>query len=290
MSDKQHNDLLLDIIIPALKGYVQERQDGLKQVIVKDAEQDKGKFSYLLGQAIRHWIIPIENWHTSKAANELWDKIVKTNLTAKQSKKYHKEIDKLRYKEPFLVKKEVNGWIIPRFKGNIRKFEHLDTTLRLEGWKKYVFNDIFIAEHTTPVAEIMEALEQCYSIHGQNMKVLKIEVKKILNKIHITQMLKIEDRRITECQNRIALVKGNKDLYEYIVDTKSDKLFQDIVDMCYATPEYDDIDLVLSSEVEHIKTESWADALNLNDPYSIALCPSKRNKRKTNASSSQPKG
>ena len=40
MTDKQHNKFLLNIIVLALAGHVQERQDGLEQVIVKDAEQD----------------------------------------------------------------------------------------------------------------------------------------------------------------------------------------------------------------------------------------------------------
>ena len=174
------------------------------------------------------------------------------------------------------MRKEFDGWIIPRFKGNIRKFEHLDTSLQLEGGKRYVFNDIFIAEHTTPVADIMEALEQCYSIHRHNIQDLRNKVQKILNKINITQMLKIEDRRIKECQNRIALVKGNKSFYDYIIDTDSDKLFQDIIDRCYDTQKYDASDLALSSKVEAFKSESWAGALTLNEGYKIEIIPNKK--------------
>lgn len=275
MMDKQHNALLLDIIIPALKGYVQERNNGLKQVVVEDEKYYKGKFSYILGQTIRHWAIPDDNWHTSKAANLLWDAIVETNISDRKKRFYNVKIDKLRYKEPFITKKEVGGWIIPRFKGNVKDFQKIDTSFKLQGGKRYVFNDIFIAEHTTPVAEIMEALRQCYEAQGRNYKALIGEVRQILNKIHITQMLKIEDRRINDCQNRLELVRGGKSLYSYMLNVDSEEIFSQIKRKCYNTPAIEINDLVFSQKVEALKSKQWAGALTLNKEYKIAIIPNK---------------
>lgn len=269
MNDKTHNRLLLKIILTSLDGYIKEQEDDSTVTVV----EDKGKFSYLLGQAIRHWVIPDGNWHTSKAAQLVWDAIVETNLSSRRVKTYHTSIDKLRYKEAFITKKDVGGWTIPRFKGNTKDFINVDP-LRLQGGKPYVFNNIFIAEHTIPVSDIIEVLAECYH-ESQSIKEMRTNVKNILNRIHITQMLKIEDRRISECQSRIGLVKGNASPYDYLLNTDPQNVYQAIVGECYNTPSYVEREWPFCPDIENQKNQPWAQALNLSKPYTIEIAKKK---------------
>ena len=262
MSEK--NRVLLNIIIEAVKGALVE--------IIDSSKDEKVNFQYILGQSIRQWNIPSENWHTSKAALKLWALITDDEIRYRD------------YKETFTCKCQ-HSILVPTFRGTTRKFESVIlkelTSKRIVRGKekndnKYVYNDIFITEHTTPVSDVILALKECYCHHKESdsrKSLLSKEFVTILNKIHKTQMLKIEDRRIKECQNRIALVKGNKELYEYIIDTESDKLFHDVIDKCYDTQIYDATDLTLSSKVETLKSESWAGALALDKPYKIEIIP-----------------
>lgn len=280
MDKDLHNNLLLNIIIPALEGYVQERQDGLKQVIVEDEKQDKGKFSYLLGQAIRHWIIPVGNWHTSEAAMMVW------NMIVDKGNSKHKEINHIRYKEPILIKDD--NIMIPRFKGSTRDFAKLDPHI-FHGGKQYAFNEIFVAEHTTPVVDIMIAMTQCYdeldNQHKLDDVILKQEVEKILNKIHITQMLRIEDRRIKTTQARIQpfLYKKNMNsVYHYLVDSNND-VYKDIWQSYYRELEGNNVKnsskkkynkiLKKIEEAYHLEIPEWARAINIHRPYTINIHP-----------------
>ena len=286
MTGKQHNDLLLDIIIPALEGYAQERRDGFKPIIIKDAEQDNGKFSYLLGQAIRHWIIPVGNWHTSEAAMMVW------NMIVDKGNSKHKEINHLRYKEPILLKD--GNIMIPRFKGSTRDFAKLDPHI-FHGGKQYAFNEIFVAEHTTPVVDIMIAMTQCYDELDKQHQLddmLKQEVEKILDKIHITQMLRIEDRRINTTQARIQpfLLKRNmNNVYHYLLDSKND-VYKDMWESYYRNLEKKDIKITCSNRkysniLQNVKDEyngaipDWAEAIDLVKQYTINIYPKNPNEK-----------
>ena len=110
-TDDKHNELLLDIIIPTIEGYIWEKNNSVN--LSDENVVDKGKFSYLLGQSIRHWIIPDENWHTSRAALEVWKKISGNNL-----------MPHFRYKESF---KSIRCITIPRFKGSNRDYGKIES-------------------------------------------------------------------------------------------------------------------------------------------------------------------
>lgn len=269
METNDSNELLLDVIIAALRGYVETNGKGLDNDSEEARKSGTINFSYLLGQSIRQWQIPEENWHTSVAAMDVWRLLVDEKYNGRIIKDNKGKICGYKEKLP-----EPTSIKIPRFIGTTKDFSKITVDdVDSNNTKQYVFNNIFIAEHTIPVGEIMEALRLCYEAYSNNHGRLKADVRRILNKMHITQMLKIEDRRIKECQNRIALVKGNKELYEYIIDTESDKLFHDVIDKCYDTQIYDATDLTLSSKVETLKSESWAGALALDKPYKIEIIP-----------------
>lgn len=276
----EHNNLLLDIIIHALKGYMQEIGNS-KNGSTED-EQDNGKFSYLLGQAIRHWIIPAENWHTSEAAMTVWKKISDKKITQR------------RYKESFTCKPSAMDMVVPRFSGSAKDFEKLDL-LRIQieektpkgkrKLKQYAFSDIFIAEHTTPVADIIDALAECYTKFHETTE-YKDKIKEVLNKIHITQMLRIEDRRIVMCKTRInkVLEKKNqfKSIYDYLICTEDKEVFKDIHHTCYsklppkvlkdsyAIKQYND--RVLSFKRKYNKgVPNWARAIEIQRKYTINI-------------------
>lgn len=261
MDKTEHNKLLLDVIIAALKGSLCETIDTRKD--------EKVNFQYILGQSIRQWQIPKGNWHISKAAQKVWNIITKDDIHYRD------------YKESFTCtcNPSLN---IPTFLGTTRNFQSIThktlTSKRkvrgkiVEG-NKYVYNDIFITEHTTPVSDIILALKECYrSNEGKNtMQKLRGECTEILNKIHKTQMLKIEDRRIDECQKRLDLVKGRKCYYSYMLNTDSQKIFKQIKRKCYKTPILHEVGLEFYHEVEALRSTKWAGALTLNKPYNIEI-------------------
>lgn len=283
MDKDLHNKHLLNIIIPALEGYMQEIRNP-KNSSTED-EQDNGKFSYLLGQAIRHWIIPAGNWHTSEAAMRVW------NMIVDKGNSKHKEINHLRYKEPILITDD--NIMIPRFKGSTRDFAKLDPHI-FHGGKQYAFNEIFVAEHTTPVVDIMTAMTQCYNELKDQGKlgILQQEVGNILDNIHITQMLRIEDRRIKTTQARIqpSLQKLNADsVYHYITNPNND-VYKDMWESHYRYLEKKDVKITCSNRkysniLQNVKDEyngaipDWADAIVLTNLYTINIYPKNPNEK-----------
>lgn len=262
MSEK--NRVLLNIIIEAVKGALVE--------IVDSSKDEKVNFQYILGQSIRQWNIPSENWHTSKAALKLWALITNDEIRYRD------------YKETFTCKCQ-HSIQVPTFLGTTRKFESVIlkelTSKRIVRGKekndnKYVYNDIFITEHTTPVSDVILALKECYCHHKESdsrKSLLSKEFVTILNKIHKTQMLKIEDRRIDECQKRLDLVKGRKSYYTYMLNTDSQKIFKQIKHKCYNTLSYNEKGSVFYAEVGSLKSKKWAAALILDKPYKIEIIP-----------------
>ena len=210
MTDEERNGLLLDVILAALKGFVETNCAG-KDDDSEDARRSGTiNFSYLLGQSIRQWQVSIDNWHTSRSAMEVWHLlggVVEHGVMVVDIKR---EKIPCGYKEQFICK-QPKIEKIPRFEGTNKKYGSIKNLLISAG-APYVFNNIFIAEHTTPVSDIKDALVACYRIlkeEGQ-LKELRSQVLNILGKIHITQMLKIEDRRINNNSSRVKEIEKNK--------------------------------------------------------------------------------
>ena len=265
MDRNQHNELLLDIIFHALKGSILEKEDKEANIIGEE-KVDVGKFSYLLGQSIRHWIIPDGNWHISKAALEVW------KIVSGENKMPH-----YRYKECFRSKKNL---IVPRFKGSNRNFRELES-LELDKTRTYAFNDIFVAEHTIPVADIMNALVELYKSKNWNDEnELKKRIKEILEKMHITQMLKIEERRITKCNKRIYLVLQKEkynSIYQYLLNTADKEIFKTLRKICYTRLNSTKKKIDISHRLKEFKFPKniaipyWARAIDLSKPYIIEI-------------------
>lgn len=279
MTDIERNDLLLDVILAALKGYVKTPKGKRGNDNDSDKTRNDGQvnFSYLLGQSIRQWQIPIGNWHVSQAAKDVWEYL--------QAERVGKNTTMpMAYKEPFICHK---GERIPLFSGTAKKFNllELETIKAAELNKRgkqepqYVFNKIFIAEHTIPVSDIKDALEQCYIYNKQIIKekglnAIRDEVRLILDKIHITQMLKIEDRRINRCNARIKQMCGNnaENLYFYLKDTDSDAIFAAVCKECYENLEYKapKSNRPSPKALDMAKEFKWASAIDVdNDKFKI---------------------
>jgi hypothetical protein len=217
------NELLLDVIIAALKGYVATNGKGLDNDSEEARKSGTINFSYLLGQSIRQWQIPEENWHTSVAAMDVWRLLVDEKYNGRIIKDNKGKI--CGYKEKLSKRTSIQ---IPRFTGTTKDFSKITVDdVDRNNTKQYVFNDIFIAEHTTPVSDIKDALEICYLEFKNNNKSdsdLKDAVRNILNKIHITQILKIEDRRINNCSSRIKEIKTVNDKIKQIESGAKDQI------------------------------------------------------------------
>lgn len=266
MSNEEHNKLLLEVILATLKGYVSEEQSKNNPRCIDD-EIDVGKFSYLLGQSIRHWITPNDNWHISKAALEVWKKI-SGNIP----------MPHFRYKESLKSKRCIT---IPRFKGSNRDYGKIEP-FYMDTTHKYAFNDIFVAEHTIPVADIMNALVELYKSKSWNdANELKQKIKEILDKMHITQMLKIEERRITKCNKRIYLVlqknKKYDSIYQYLLNTADKEIFKTLRKTCYTHLSSTKKKMDISHRLKEFKFPQnkgipyWARAIDLSKTYTIEI-------------------
>lgn len=153
------NQPLVDIVILALKG----RQ------LSTNKEVD---YDYILNHCIRQYIIPEDNWHLSKAAQELWD-----SLTSDDIRKYD-------YKQPIHCDR-ANQTLAKRFKGSNSK----GSDVKIHKGDVIPFNNLFTAEHMTPVADIIKDLKKLKDITPE-------AVTNVLDKIHICRITKEEDRKI----------------------------------------------------------------------------------------------
>lgn len=255
------NDLLIDIIIATLKG---KKNYGAYSA---SANANPVGFSYLLGQAIRQYIIPSENWHVTEAAACAWFAITGNQYNASNG-----GIDKYFYKETFVPAKTANMQV-PTFKGT-NKTDLISVKINST---PMCFNAIFIAEHTTPISDIIKILEEYYDTYTKNKNNISLQqlqndmhndVKNILDKIHITRMLKIEDRRITKCSGRIQeLAKGqNQSPLTYINNIDSAHLFNTLRATYYASLPLQQI----SNNSQYNQQYTWDTAVS-DSPYTITI-------------------
>lgn len=155
------NAPLIDIIVSALKGMQLEGNDMIA-------------YRYLLNQAIREYIIPDDNWHLSVAAKELWD-----SITSDCIKKYN-------YKQ-IIECNRANQSPAKKYKGNSSK----GSKIKIHKNDKIPFNQLFTAEHMTPVADVIDVLEKLLP-----SQITPSNVQNILDQIHICRVTKYEDKQI----------------------------------------------------------------------------------------------
>lgn len=166
------NDALIDAILCFLKEYKNEAAKS------QPNKEDLEELHYLIGQTIRQYNIPKKNFHLSKGAKDLWDK-----LSTKDILDYH-------YTETVVCDKLSKTIKCNSYKGASKTGE----SLSLSKGSKFVFRKIFHEDHIVPVSLIWETM--------RDNPMDKQSLKKLLDKMHICYLLKDEDRRIPTTKGR----------------------------------------------------------------------------------------
>lgn len=166
------NDAIIDAILCFLKEY--KKENTKKQHNTDDLEG----LHYIIGQTIRQYNIPKKNYHLSKGANDLWNKLSKDDIMD-----YH-------YIETVVCDKLSKPIICKSYKGASKTGDFLSLSKN----SKFVFRQIFHEDHIVPVSLIWEAI--------RDNPMDKQSLKKLLDKMHICYLLKEEDRRIPTTKGR----------------------------------------------------------------------------------------
>ena len=160
------NRIIVQSIYRLLAGYKKMKAKGCKKYI--------DSLRYLLGQSIRQYDVPEENYHISQAAKERWDELSNDCI---RNYWYRKQVkcDKLTVAKRFKL-----------YKGSEKEGkEEL-----LNPGDPLVFRQMFHEEHTIPVSLIMNELTGSSKI--STMK----DIEGLLDSMHISILLKDEDRDI----------------------------------------------------------------------------------------------
>lgn len=170
-----------------------ERNEPLVKMIawaldgVENCQKTKGcygsNYKYLLNQCIRQYLVPDENIHISQEAKQVW---------VKMGFKFE-DIYLHTYQDPI---NPIHNIQVKTYKGTKKKIKRTN----LVCGKKIAFNSVFIEEHTTPVKDVTEALMFACKVSNCDKESVII---KLLDKMHITKMLKCENNKITKNTNRI---------------------------------------------------------------------------------------
>lgn len=182
--------------------------EALRALRIKSKWSEKIAYKYLLGQCVRQYLAPEKNWHISKAAKAQWEEMT------------NQDIADFTYKEA--IEPERDG-VIVSYKGtNQTKPEEIE----YKKGEKYAFNTFFIVEHTIPVSDFLEELE--------NIPIEKFYIEAVLDKLHLTRLLRTEDRRIKRDSARIKEYnKRHTDSKISILGTESEELFKKVVEEFY---------------------------------------------------------
>lgn len=167
MENKQCNPYLIKVIKACIEGYNNCTEKGA-QLSLK----------YIMGQAIRQYRIPSENWHVSKAAYDLWKRLTDEN------------IKDFTYREVICVKEDDNE--VGIYIGNEKDPSKKGVT---KG-SKIPYNSLFHDEHTIPVSRIVDELL------NKDSQVTESEIETVLNGIHICKITKAEDRDVEKKYKR----------------------------------------------------------------------------------------
>lgn len=175
------NEAVVEIIRYALYG---------KKRYPKPKDTYSPSFNYLLNQSIRQYIIPEQNIHVTKAANALWNQLFT------DSSDDVPDIRVYAYQDTNIAQSNVAN--LAKYSGRNNQYTNTNVVIG----QKVKFNSFFIQEHTTPVADMIAALEALQTQKGKLLLDSK-DVVDVLNKMHITQMLKREDKSINNAKHRI---------------------------------------------------------------------------------------
>lgn len=149
-------------------------------------------YNYILNQSVRQYVVPEENIHVTVAAQELWNMLFLNSPEPKPDIRVYAYQDRIYPSNDVLAVDTYNGNAKnKRIKRNVVKGEPIE------------FNKLFIEEHTTPIADMAKAL--LYRLEASPKKELSSsEIVEILDKMHVTKMLKDENIKISLSKGRIA--------------------------------------------------------------------------------------
>ena len=169
------NEIIINTINSLLSGYKKLESKGIKR--------DIQGVRYLLGQSIRQYNIPIENYHISKCAKDRWEELTNDSI---DNYWYRKKVvcDKLQTKKRYKL-----------YSGSRNNGKETD----INPGDSFIFRDMFHEEHIIPVSLIMDKMIK--EIHGISKKKA---IKDLLDRMHICVILKEEDRMINQKSGKTA--------------------------------------------------------------------------------------
>lgn len=194
------NGPLVQIIIYAMEG----------EMAYKKSNDSQGVgYGYILNQAVRQYVVPKRNIHVTHKARQLWGQIF---LNCPN------QIPDIRvYSHRELICPTNDVLDVKTYKGNAKTIK---IKLDIFKGKRIEFNKIFIEEHTTPISDMVKALYETLKKSPRN-RLTSAEVIKVLDKMHITKMLKEEEALVKCARGRV----NPSD----IITKPSQVLFNDIV-------------------------------------------------------------
>lgn len=157
-------------------------------------------YRYLLNQCIRQYLVPDSNIHISVGAKRVWQNMG-LNLG---------DIYKYTYQDVIAPQNNIQ---VDTCVGTKKKSV---ITKNIVAGQPIAYNSVFIDEHTTPVKDVTEALKLAFCNNPQQSTIIDI-----LDKMHITKMLKCENANIGKNTNRVSA--GN------YISKSSIQIFNDII-------------------------------------------------------------
>ena len=148
-------------------------------------------YNYILNQSVRQYVVPEENIHVTVDAQALWDKLFLNSPEPKP------DIRVYAYQDKMYPTNDVID--IETYDGNSKNKPIKRNVVK---GKPIEFNKYFIEEHTTPIADMVKTLLHALETSNQN-KLSSSEIVDILDKMHVTKMLKVENSKILLNNGRI---------------------------------------------------------------------------------------
>lgn len=128
---------------------------------------------YLLGQILRQYELPWQQYYISENAEYLWNNVSSKNIWDYSYRQYVK------------CENDIPA-VIQEFTGNASTPRKIREVKKGDG---FIFRDVFHDEHMIPINKIIESLIALPEPDCDN-------IKRILDNIYICRLLKIEDRML----------------------------------------------------------------------------------------------